>query len=90
MTLSGGVAYDSSAISTAQRPLDFPVGKQWRFGTGARWNITDNLAFDFSTELQWQGNLRSTVDRRLVAGHVEGTFKNTYVLFLNSNLIYVF
>lgn len=90
LTFSGGIAYDSSAVSNSQRPLDFPIGEQWRFGTGARWRITENLLFDFSSELQWQGNLSADVNQSRIAGHVSGTFKNTYVLFFNSNLTYVF
>lgn len=89
LTFSGGVAYDSSAISNAQRPLDFPIGKQWRFGSGARWQLLDNLVADFCTELQWQGNLKVDVDKP-VAGHVSGIFKNAYALFINSNITYSF
>ena len=63
LTFSGGVAYDSSAIDNSKRPLNFPVGEQWRFGTGARWDYSDHLTFDFSSELQWQGNLSADVDK---------------------------
>jgi long-chain fatty acid transport protein len=90
LTFSGGIAYDSSAVSDSQRPLDFPVGKQWRFGTGARWQVSNNLIVDFSSELQWQGHLKADVNRGIVAGRVAGTFKNTYFLFINSNIIYLF
>lgn len=90
LTFSGGVAYDSSAISNSDRPLDFPVGKQWRFGTGARWSLCDKLVFDFCSELQWQGNLKSDVNKGPVAGHVSGTFKDTYALFISTNLTYLF
>ncbi len=90
LTFSGGAAYDSSAISNSQRPLDFPVGKQWRFGTGARWNISENLTFNFSSELQWQGNLSADVNKGPIAGHVSGIFKDTYVLFISSNIAYLF
>ncbi len=87
--LSAGVAYDSSAISTAERTLDFPVGDQWRIGTGLRWDFTEKLTFDFSTELQWQGNLKTDVDKPVV-GHVVGAFKDTYIYFLSANVIYSF
>lgn len=88
-TFSGGIAYDTSAISNSQRPLDFPVGDQWRFGSGARWKIRENLALDFSTELQWMGNLKCHQSAQ-VAGNVSGTFKNTYAFFINTNLIFAF
>lgn len=88
-TFSGGVAYDTSAISTSQRPFDFPVGKQWRFGTGGRWKLHEKLTLDFSTELLWSGNFRAH-KKAPVAGDVSGTFKNTYCYFINTNLIYIF
>lgn len=90
LTFSGGAAFDSAAISNKNRPLDFPIGKQWRFGTGARWYVTDNLIFDFSSEILWQGNLTANVNKGIIAGHVAGTFKNLYGLFINTNLIYSF
>lgn len=89
LTFSGGIAYDSSAVSNAQRPLNFLVGSQWRFGTGARWAIWDNLLLDFSSELQWQGDLKAD-QHKPIAGHVSGMFENTYALFINSNITYQF
>lgn len=90
ITFSSGVAYDSSAVSNKERPLDFAIGKQWRFGAGARWAISEKLVFDVSSELQWQGNLKANVNKGLIAGHVVGVFKDTYAFFINSNLTYLF
>lgn len=90
LTFSGGVAYDSSAVSNANRPLSFPVGKQWRFGTGARWYFWDNLIFDFCSELLWAGTLKADVDRGSLAGHVSGKFKDTYAVFTNVNITWTF
>lgn len=89
LTFSGGVAYDSSAISNKERTLEFPVGQQWRFGTGARWKISEKLIVDLSSELQWQGSLKCDQDKP-TGGHVNGHFRNCYALFLCSNLTYVF
>jgi long-chain fatty acid transport protein len=90
LTFSSGVAYDSSAVSNANRPLNFPVGHQWRVGTGARWHVSHHLIVDLSSEIQWQGDLKADVDKGIVAGHVSGTFKNPYAIFLNSNITYLF
>lgn len=87
---SSGIAYDSSAVSNSERTPSFPVGSQWRIGTGMRWNYSEQLAFDFSTELQWQGNLKLNVNKGRFVGHVEGDFKNTYVYFASANVIYRF
>lgn len=90
LTISSGIAYDSSAISNSERPLDFPIGQQWRFGTGFRWSFSPRLVLDFSSELQWQGNLKCDVNKSRFVGHVSGRFNHTYALFINSNLTYLF
>lgn len=89
-TLSGGVAYDSSAVSNSERPLDFPVGNQWRFGTGARWYYSDSLIFDLCYELQWCGNLSVNVNKGPLTGRVVGKYNNLYVQFINANLTWAF
>lgn len=85
-TFSSGIAYDSSVITTAQRTFNFPVGSQWLFGTGARWYKSENLFFDLSAALQWQGDLKTTQQRGFLATRVSGKFKNFYVAVLNFNL----
>ncbi len=89
-TVSGGFAYDSSAVTDANRTLDFPIGEQWRFGAGARWYYSDTLLFDFCYELSWSGDLPVNVNRGPLVGHVEGAFKNTYVQFFSANLVWTF
>lgn len=89
-TFSSGIAYDSSAISNKQRPLDFPVGRQWRFGTGTRWQYSDNLCIDLCYELQWSGNLPVNVDKGKLLGHVDGKFHNLYVQYLDIELSWAF
>lgn len=88
--VSAGVAYDSSAVKTKDRTLNFPIGNQWRFGSGVRWTCCDSLVFDFSTEVQWQGDLDTDVNRGPLAGHVAGQFKNTYGIFTALNLAWRF
>jgi long-chain fatty acid transport protein len=90
LTFSGGIAYDSSCISNKERPLDFPVGKQWRFGTGARWNINESFLMDVAAELLWQGDLKADVNIGPLAGHVSGVFKNTACAFFSASFIYRF
>jgi long-chain fatty acid transport protein len=90
LTFSGGVAFDSSAVSNTDRALNFPVGKQWRFGTGFRYLMNPCLTVDFSTELMWQGDLKCDVSKGPVASRVAGTFKDTYGVFTSFNCIWVF
>lgn len=87
---SGGFAYDSSAISSKERPLDFPIGKQWRFGSGARWYYSDNFHVDLCYELQWSGNLPANVNKGRLLGHVDGKFRNVYVQYFNIDLTWAF
>lgn len=89
-TFSAGVAYDSSAVTNAHRALDFPIGQQWRFGTGARWYFSSDLIFDFCYEFQWTGDLPVNVNRGRLAGHVDGKFHNVYGQYINANLTWVF
>jgi long-chain fatty acid transport protein len=90
LTFSGGVAYDSSAVSNSERQLNFPVGRQWRFGTGFRYYFPNCMTFDFSTELLWQGNLKADVNKGTLSSRVAGSFKDTYAVFTSLNLTYVF
>lgn len=89
LTFSTGIAYDSSAVNTKNRALDFPVGKQWRVGGGARWS-KQNLTLDFSMEVQWQEKMKIDVSRGPNAGHIVGNFKNFYVVFTCLDVIWAF
>ncbi|CDR34291.1 OmpP1/FadL family transporter [Criblamydia sequanensis] len=90
LSFSTGVAYDSSAVTNKERTLDFPIGEQIRFGAGGRYAKSTSLIFDFSAELQWQGDLLCDVNRGPLAGRVSGVFENVYGAFLNVNVIYFF
>jgi long-chain fatty acid transport protein len=89
-TFSGGIAYDSSMVTNENRTLDLPVGAQWRFGTGARWNYAENLTFDFCYELMWSGNLPIDQNRGTLTSRVAGEFSNMYIQFLSANVIWAF
>lgn len=90
LTLSSGLAYDSSAISNKHRTLDFPIGEQWRLGAGARWSYSDNMVFDLCYEFQWSGNLHCTSRGGILTGDVSGSFRDTYVQFLDVNVTWRF
>lgn len=90
LSFTGGVAYDSSAISSKDRPLDFPVGKQWRYGAGVEWAYSDSIQVGLQYTLQNQGNLFVDVNRGPLAGHVVGKFKNVTIQFINLNFQMVF
>lgn len=89
-TFFSGIAYDSSAVKNSERSLDFPVGEQWRFGFGSDWNYSSTLTFNFSYTLAWTGNAPVNVNRGLLAGHVEGKFKNLYAQFFSLSVDWLF
>jgi len=89
-TISSGIAYDSAVVNTAERTFTFPIGRQWRFGAGARWFKSSNLIFDLSAALLWQGDLKTTQSRGILARTVSGNYKNMYSAFLCANLTRLF
>lgn len=89
-TFMTGIAYDSSAVSNKNRPLNLPVGKQWRFGAGAEWQYSDTLAFGFCYEFQTEGDLPVNAHRGPLAGHVDGKYKNVTFQFIDVNAIWTF
>lgn len=85
-----GFAYDTSAISEKNRPLDFPVGRQWRYGIGSEWRFRQNMFVGVQYEFQSQGDLGVDVNRGRLAGHVSGEFNNVYIHFINFNYQWIF
>ena len=88
--LSLGVAYDSSMLDDKDRPLALPVGETWRFGTGARYSIKENLDLGFAYELAWGGDLPVDVNRGPLAGRVSGQYENVCMHFMNLELTWKF
>lgn len=85
-----GFAYDSSAISAVNRPLNFPVGRQWRYGAGVEWQYCPTIAMGLQYEFQWQGNLAIDVNKGELAGHVAGKYQSTAGHFINLNVQWIF
>ncbi len=86
LLLSFGGAYDNSVISNSQRTFSFPVGKQYRFGTGFKWALNYCTSIDASYEFQWFGDLPTTQNRGPLAGTVSGTYKNSFASFVNLSI----
>lgn len=90
LALLAGFAYDGAAVSTKNRTLDFPVGKQYRYGAGLEWAVTETIQAGFDFTLMSQGNLYVDVERGPLAGRVAGKFKNIFAQFFNFNLQWTF
>ena len=88
---SGGVAFDSSAVSSENRTVTLPVGQTWRFGLGAQYQLSQKVNLGAAYELAWGGNL--AVDQGAgnpLRGRVAGTYEDTWLSFFTLNLTWKF
>ena len=88
--LSFGISYDSSCIDDKDRSLILPVGEAWKFGTGARYRVKENLDLTMAYEFAWGGDMPVKDVVRPVAGTVSGQYENAYFHFINLGLTWRF
>jgi long-chain fatty acid transport protein len=82
---TGGFAYDTSAVSDANRTVSLPLAEAWRFGLGAFWNYSQSLDFGAAYELAWSGNLPVN-QTSAYRGTVSGAYHNVCFMFFSLNL----
>jgi long-chain fatty acid transport protein len=87
--LSGGFAYDTSAVSDANRTLSLPMGQAYRFGLGAQWQVSKAVSLGAAYEFMWGGNMPVTQDSAY-RGRVSGSFENSWFCFFDLNLTWKF
>ena len=83
--LSAGVAYDSSAVSDANRTLSAPMGQAYRFGLGAQWQISEKVNLGAAYEFMWVGDMPVT-QNSAYRGNVSGGFNDTWFSFFTLTL----
>jgi long-chain fatty acid transport protein len=88
--LTAGVAYDSSMMDDDDRTPDLPLGEQWRFGLGTRYDWSEKLALGLGYTFLWGGDLDMDVNRGPLAGRVSGTYENASMSFINFYLNWKF
>jgi len=88
--LTAGISYDSSMMDDKDRTPDLPLGESWRFGLGARYDWSENLAFGTGYTFLWSGDLDMDVNRGPLAGRVSGTYENVSMHFINFYLNWKF
>jgi long-chain fatty acid transport protein len=84
---TGGFAYDTSAVSDANRSVALPVGQAYRYGLGAFWKYSKSLELGAAYELVWAGDM--PVNQGTAGsyrGEVSGTYNNAYFMFFGVNL----
>ncbi len=82
---TGGFAYDTSAISDANRTVTAPIGEAYRFGFGAFWKVSQSMDLGAAYELAWSGDLPVT-QTSAYRGTVSGTYQNVFFSFFSLNL----
>jgi long-chain fatty acid transport protein len=84
---SGGAAFDSSMVDSANRTVTLPAGQLWRFGIGAQYQLSKAVNLGAAYEYMWGGNL--SVDQGTdtsLRGRVAGSYNDTRYSFLTVNL----
>lgn len=81
LRLSSGIAYDSSAVSDADRTVNLPMGEGWRWGLGASYQLSPATKLEASYTLAWLGDM--AVYQKGVRGDMTGTYNNSYLNFFN-------
>ncbi len=88
---TGGVAFDSSAVNSANRTVTLPMGQAWRFGLGASYQLSKAINVNGAYEFLWSGDM--AVDQgsdTSVRGRVSGSYNNAWFSFFTLNLTYKF
>src|SRR5208283_1049886 len=75
---TGGFAYDTSAVSDANRAFILPVGEAYRFGLGAFCKVSQTVDLGAAYELAWSGNMPVT-QTSAYRGTVSGSFNDAYI-----------
>ena len=89
--LSGGVAFDSSAVDNQNRTVTLPMGQAWRFGLGAQYQLSRSVNVGAAATYLWAGDM--PVDQgtdQSLRGRVSGSFDNAWFAFVNLNLTWKF
>jgi long-chain fatty acid transport protein len=84
---TGGFAYDTSAVSDANRTVTVPMGDTYRFGLGAFWKVSQSVDLGAAYELAWSGDLPVTQGSSgSYRGEVSGSYNNVFFSFFSVNL----
>jgi long-chain fatty acid transport protein len=89
--LSGGVAFDSSAVENENRTVTLPMGQTWRFGIGAQYQLSPSLHVGAAWTFAWCGDMPVDQGADLsLRGRVSGSYDDAWLSFANLNLTWRF
>jgi long-chain fatty acid transport protein len=89
--LSGGVAFDSSAVTSENRTVTLPMGQAWRFGLGAQYQLSKSVNIGAACTFMWAGNMSVDQGSDLaLRGRVSGSYEDAWFTIANVNLNWTF
>jgi long-chain fatty acid transport protein len=83
---TAGFAYDTSAVSDANRTVTLPMGESYRFGLGTFWKVSQSVDLGAAYELAWSGDMPVNQPPSAYRGTISGSYNNAYFMFLGLNL----
>ena len=89
--LSGGVAFDSSAVTDENRTVTVPMGQGWRFGLGAQYQLSQAVNIGGAYTFMWVGDM--SVDQGTAGGwrgRVSGSYDSAWFSIATINLTWKF
>jgi long-chain fatty acid transport protein len=88
---TAGTAFDSSAVSSADRTVTVPMGQTWRFGVGAQWQVSQKVNLGAAYEYMWCGSMSVDQGQDLsLRGRVAGAYDDAWFSFATLNLNWKF
>jgi long-chain fatty acid transport protein len=89
--LSGGVAFDSSAVESQNRTVTLPMGQTWRFGLGAQYQLSQTVNIGAAYTFMWAGDMSVDQGEALsLRGRVSGSYDNAWFSIASLNLTWKF
>ena len=88
---SAGVAFASSAVESENRTVTLPMGRTWRFGLGAQYQLSQAINIGLAETFMWTGDMSVDQGSNLsLRGRVSGSYNDTWFSVTSVNLIWRF
>jgi len=89
--LSGGVAFDSSAVKDENRTVTLPMGRAWRFGLGAQYQLSRSVNLGAAYTFMWAGDMAvDQGDDLSLRGRVSGSYNDAWFSIATLHLTWTF
>lgn len=85
-----GLAYDTSAVTDANRTVGNPMSSAWRLGTGATYALNHDTDLNVSWDLVWMGDLPTDQSKPLSGDRISGSYTNAWLQSLTGNMTWRF